>query len=278
MNRLKLSLIGLILTIGIYATDSLNSFIDKEHKKEFSKEELTQTRAFYHQAKLFMNKRDLKSAKIEFDKILKIIPHNLYSDDYIFALLAKAKLYARFERLSKAEESVLLACGMPDNLAKEIAQTQDLENQDITKKFIKKVEELMDKNNLYGYHATRSYLLKVANINRMGYEKQRDKARDSMGKYSLHLYPQLLRLRAMRIDRKKRVKELQNRLKEVKDAKAIEKLEHNLSYSYSFLEDFDKALELSNKHLSKNPKDLDALYNKMNIAMSKGEYQKMKEY
>jgi len=279
MNRLQYSLMGLILTSGLYATDNLNnSFMDKAHPKEFSKEERTKTQTHYHQAKIFMDKRDLKSAEMEFDKILEIIPHNLYSDDYIFALLAKAKLYAHFERLTEAEKSVLLACGIPAELAKEIAKTQDLQNQDRAKKLIKKVEALLDKDNFYGYHAARSYLLKVANMQDIGYEKQREKARDTMGQYALHLYPQLLRLRAMRIDRMNRVKALQKRLKNTTNPQEIAQLEHQLAYGYSFLEDFDKALALSNRHLSKNPKDLDALYNKMNIAMSQGAYQKMQAY
>lgn len=277
MNTVRLSLLALLLSSAIYA-DNMNAFFDKEHHKKFTQEELNKTRKYYHQAKIFKDKRDLKSAENEFDKILQIVPHNLYSDDYIFALLTKAKLYAYFEDLDKAKESILLACGIPEKLAKEISQEKDICNQKVAKKFINKIENLIDKENFYGYHAVRSYLFSVAKIKNVGYEKQRDKARDSMGKYSLYLYPQLLRLESMKINRRQKLEALQNELKTAKNPQEIKKLETILAYTYSSLGEFDKALEISNRHLSKNPKDLDALYNKMNIFMTKGEYQKMKEY
>ena len=99
-----------------------------------------------------------------------------------------------------------------------------------------------------------------------------------MGKYSLRLYSLLLGVRATRAKREYGLKRLQKKLNNVKSSEKRYKIEHIIAYSYSFLEKFNKALELSNKHLLKNSKDLDALYNKMNIAMSRGNYKKMKKY
>jgi len=48
---------------------------------------------YYHQAKIYMQQRDLKRADGEFDKIFKLLKEDKYNSDYIFALLARAKLY-----------------------------------------------------------------------------------------------------------------------------------------------------------------------------------------
>jgi len=277
MNKIKLSLASILLITQITYSKEAGVVFDKKHSvKTFSEEEKSNLTQSYHQAKIWMKKLDLKKAEEEFNKILEIVPHNLYNDDYIFALLAKAKLYASFELLDKAEFTTLKACGLSDELANEIIKACELKSKNKANSIIKELEKNIDKENYYGFHVAKSFLHKIFSLKESDkYNKLRKEVKQ--GRYDLYLYPSLLRFQATKIKRTKQLEFLKEKLKKAKgdEAKIIM---DRIATTYVYLGKFDEASAIADKFLTKDKNDINSLYTKMNIAMSSGQYDKMKEY
>ena len=277
MTRIKLSLVALLLLFHTACVSESNINFDKESSvKTFSKEEQRNLNDAYHQAKILMNKLDLKKAEEEFSKILAIVPYNLYNDDYIFALLAEAKLYARFELVEKAEFVTLKACGLSDELADEISMMTTSTSKDEVDAVIKKLEKNIDQENYYGFHVAKSFVHKISSLTESSnYDKLRGEVKQ--GRYDLHLYPSLLRFRGMKMKRTKKLDFLKEKLKTVKGDEH-KKIEEQIAFTYLLLAKFDAASAIADIFLAKDKNDINSLYIKMNIAMSSGKFDEMKGY
>jgi len=277
MNKIKLSLIGIFLLTHVGCVNESNLKFDKENSvKVFSKEEKSSINQSYIQAKKWMDKRDLTKAEAEFDKIFKIIPHNLYNDDYIFALLAETKLYARFQLLDRAEFTTLKACGLSDKLADKISKISKSSPKSEAESIIKTLENNIDKENYYGFHVAKTFVHKIFSIEESDkYNKLRKEV--TQRKYDLHLYPSLVRVRSIKMKGDQKLTFLKEKLKTAK-GDDVKKIEDGIAMTNLFLGRFDKALAIADRSLAKDKNDINSLFIKMNIAMSSGKYDEMKEY
>jgi tetratricopeptide (TPR) repeat protein len=223
-----------------------------------------------------MQQRDLKRADIEFDKIFKILKEDKYNSDYIFALLARAKLYIHFELLDRAEFMILKALGLSDDLAKRINSLCVLRSTKETKDVISKLEENIKSENYYGYHVARGFIINMFNLKDDGeFDKLRGEAKGT--KYDLVIYPILLRVGVTKYNRNRALKVLKEKLKKAKSIDEVKYLQNKIAIFYHLLGDYKRALEMADT-LEKGGDRLNALYIRMNVATSRGEYKSMKKY
>jgi len=231
---------------------------------------------YYHQAKIYMQQRDLKRADREFDKIFKLLKEDKYNSDYIFALLARAKLYMHFELLDRAEFMILKALGLSDGLAKRINSLCILKSKRETKDIISKLEENIRAENYYGYHVARGFIIDMFNLkDSREFDKLRAEARGT--RYDLIIYPILLRVATAKYNRNRALEVLKQRLKEAKSGDEVKYLQNKIAIFYHLLGEHSRALEMADT-LEKGGDRLNALFIRMNVAMSRGEYESMRRY
>jgi len=233
---------------------------------------------YYHQAKVYMQQRDLKRADREFDKIFKLLKEDKYNSDYIFALLARAraKLYMHFELLDRAEFMILKALGLDDSLAKRVNLLCVLSSNRETKDIISKLEENIRAENYYGYHVVRGFIINMFNLkDSREFNKLRREAKGT--RYDLIIYPILLRVAIAKYNRNRALEVLKQRLKEARSDDEIKYLQNKIAIFYHLLGEHSRALDMADT-LEKSGDRLNALYIRMNVAMSRGEYESMKKY
>lgn len=231
----------------------------------------------------FRNNRDFKHAINEIEQAEKLIfDKSSRNIDYVRILLDKAKTFMLFERLDEAEATLLKAAGISE---KTVSILTDSRQPLVEAQYLAVIDELKKlalKSHQWGYHVALSFIYNILGDTEKLKQEQQDAMdtgmnRDVVLNTALTLYKVRDRKMQVLADINVQKKLVQTNPKDVKAQMRLA----SAYYSAGWFSESEKLVDvyLANQDKEKN-KQLytEALFLKMNLAMTQGQYDAMKKY
>lgn len=226
--------------------------------------------------------RDLANALAELALAESLIEdRSPESREYLIFLLMKAETYSWFELLDEAEAALLKATGIPDEIIDRISDSRNPLSEEEFREIADDIQQLVSQTDLAGYHVALSLIYNIlGDIENLLHEQQAamdvSVDQDITLSTALELYEVRQRKNEVHSALEQQILQAQQEPDDWAEQCQLASLYHLAGW-------FPEAQEITKRYLSLlNPEDdeeayLCFLFMKMNLEMSLGHYEGMKE-
>ena len=241
----------------IDGTDDLDSYIEK---MEYA-----------------LNQRDYKSALSNIEKAIGTVEDKSEGNKvYMSLAVYHSTVYSMFQHLDEAETVLLKATGIPDNDIATIVKTNYPQGTNELKSLVKTISNYPETKTKVAPHIALAYLYNIiGDTVNMKAEQQLMMERSDNSDWIIQISLALYKIRGLKENSYGEIQFLKEKIS--KEGETRENQLH-LAKNYLQIGQFTQAGVIADKYLSKDNKDIDFLFIKLNIQMALGNLDKMKIY
>lgn len=222
-----------------------------------------------------LNQKDYKSALSNIEKAIGTIEDKSEGNKVYMGLsVYHSAVYSMFQHIDEAETVLLKATGIPDNDIAAIVKTNYPPATNELKALIKTISNYPNTKTKVAPHITLAYLYNIIGdtIN-MKAEQQLMMERSDNSDWVIQISLALYKIRGLKENTYGEIQFLKEKIS--KEGETRENQLH-LANDYLQIGQFTQAVAIADKYLSKDNKDIDFLFIKLNVEMALGNLDKMK--
>lgn len=263
--------------IGTWQTwDAFGTKTNKTYDNGVLKSDKTDTDTYIEKMQNYLGEKDFKNALINIQKAIETVNNKTESTpEYMNLVVMYSKVYSLFNHLDEAEKVILTSTGIPENQVETIISSISPETHSELKKIAISINNSSISKSKIAPHIALSLIYNIVGdtIN-LRKEQQLMMERSNTSDWVLSNSMALYGIRASKETNYGIINDILNEVKV--DGKNY-KNQLQLTYYLSLYGKFDEAEIITEKYLKENPNDIDFLRMKLNIEMSKGNTNSMKE-